>query len=528
MDSESSEKEDLQHQITILLSVLNDENVLTKGTLNESISSRVVDASPNTLAAGIQYDMNVMSTETLLLYHQLIELIHGVVLPMTEHLKKQWMLQATSRVHESIFQENMNAADYISPRMGGEGAIGTLAAKQLRKDVNIVVTQIELAAEDEQLFGKRSDRPLLFAASYGGGSGSGSGGKGGSDNGAVSSNDIGLVEEEEGEGGGGEGGEGEKQEEKATQGGTAKEEASKKTPPSSQPPRGIHLIVFQHGYQGTTYDLRLFRDTMTFVLPTDGHNGGTYHYLIASSNERQTDGNIEMMGNRLAKEVSTKINSLESAKKKQNEEDLSNSVTRLSFVSHSLGSVIVRSALTSHLLTPYIHRLYNFFSLTSTHIGFFFAPGIVNTAVWFLKRWHKSLALEQLSLSDDQDIRKTFFYRLSQASAPLSHFEHVVLVGSHQDNYAPYHSARIEMTKEAIQLTKNKNSTGTASNDLKAMITNILKHIEPSKLTRIDVDFKLDGLTVDNSIGRAAHIRFLDSFQLTLGLVLGYKHLWEW
>ena len=122
-----------------------------------------------------------------------------------------------------------------------------------------------------------------------------------------------------------------------------------------------------------------------------------------------------------------------------------------------------------------------------------------------------------------QDVFKTFFYRLSEASAPLSNFHHVVLVGSHQDNYAPYHSARIEMTKEAMNSTES-----SPSSFLKAMLSNILQHIAPSKLVRIDVDFKLEGMTVDNSIGRAAHIRFLDSFQLTFNFILGFRHLWEW
>ena len=440
-----------------------------------------------------------------MLYHQLTELSAFVLTPMTKYLREIWTKKATARAHESIFQEHISSSDYIVPRMGGDYAIGTLAAKQLRKDANIVISQVELAVEDEQLFGKRKDRPLMFAASYGDDSSSNSGDI------STKSEDVNLVLDAE---------------KKET---TAAETTAAETTTRATISRGIHLIIFQHGYQGTTYDLRLFRDMMTFILPKDGHNGGSYHYLIASSNERQTDGNIEMMGHRLATEVSNKISTLEL--NRNTDDDLSNKVTRLSFIGHSLGSVIIRSALTSHLLTPYVSRLYNFISLTSPHIGFFYAPGIVNTAVWLLKRWHKSLALEQLSLSDDNNLKNTFFFKLSKSSQPLSNFKHIILVGSHQDNYAPYHSARIEMTKEAMDSLANSSSNSSskiASDELKNMITNILQHIEPSKLTRIDVDFKLEGITVDNSIGRAAHIRFLDSFQLTINLILGYHHLWKW
>ena len=516
-----SERED---KMAVLLSVLDGENLITKGTLLQSISSRAQSISPNTLSSSIQYDMNCMSMENLLLYHQLVELTVDVLIPMTADLRQQWEDLAVARAHESIFHERMSPNDYTAPRTSNGGqAIGTLAAKQLRKDANMARTKVLVNVEDEQLFGKRSDRPLFFATSYDAGTSaaptsSSATTSANSDNSinsinstnsmsndmtATSTEDIQLIEEGE-----------TKETSSAVPAPLAVSGGDDDTDDDEDDGgmHSIHLIVFQHGYQGTSYDLRLFRDIMKFIL-SPSPKGTVFSYLIASSNERQTDGNIEMMGHRLATEVANKITSLQQDAR----------VVRLSFIGHSLGSVIIRSALTSYLLTPFLNRLWSFVSLTSPHVGFFFAPGIVNTAVWFLKRWHKSLALEQLSLSDEKDVNKTFFYRLSEASAPLSNFHHVVLVGSHQDNYAPYHSARIEMTKEAMNSTES-----SPSSFLKAMLSNILQHIAPSKLVRIDVDFKLEGMTVDNSIGRAAHIRFLDSFQLTFNFILGFRHLWEW
>ena len=64
---------------------------------------------------------------------------------------------------------------------------------------------------------------------------------------------------------------------------------------------------------------------------------------------------------------------------------------------------------------------------------------------------------------------------------------------------------------------------------LREMVSNILRHVAPEKLVRIDVDFKLDGSgKIDTTIGRAAHIRFLDSVPLTLNLLLEHKHCFAW
>ena len=58
----------------------------------------------------------------------------------------------------------------------------------------------------------------------------------------------------------------------------------------------IHVVVLQHGFQGSQYDMRLFRDYLTFLFPH-------FKYLIATSNQNDTDLSFEIMGGRLAKEI---------------------------------------------------------------------------------------------------------------------------------------------------------------------------------------------------------------------------------
>ena len=150
-------------------------------------------------------------------------------------------------------------------------------------------------------------------------------------------------------------------------------------------------FLFRSGYEDT------IRDRERLVHRE--HAPRCFRFLIAVANEKLTDGNIAIMGQRLAKEVKRKILDIN-----QSESPLE----RLSFVGHSLGSVIIRSALTYAELAPYLPRLHTLLSLTSPHLGFFFAPGIVNTAVWFLRRLQKSLALA-LSLSDTVTYERVSF-----------------------------------------------------------------------------------------------------------------------
>ncbi len=82
----------------------------------------------------------------------------------------------------------------------------------------------------------------------------------------------------------------------------------------------------------------------------------------------------------------------------------------------------------------------------------------------------------QLALKDATDIRKTFMYQVGSFNfmkpqeykffdgflklstrSNLHLFKHVLLAGSTQDHYVPWHSARIELCKAAV---KDRSVTG--------------------------------------------------------------------
>lgn len=67
-----------------------------------------------------------------------------------------------------------------------------------------------------------------------------------------------------------------------------------------------------------------------------------------------------------------------------------------------------------------------------------------------MNTWHKANSIEQICVSDKEDLRQTFLYRLSKSKS-LDKFKHIALVGSTQDKYVPYESARIEQNQKIIQ-----------------------------------------------------------------------------
>uniref|UniRef100_A0A7N6BU33 DUF676 domain-containing protein n=1 Tax=Anabas testudineus TaxID=64144 RepID=A0A7N6BU33_ANATE len=266
---------------------------------------------------------------------------------------------------------------------------------------------------------------------------------------------------------------------------------------------GIHLIVCVHGLDGNSADLRLVKTYLELGLP-----GARIDFLMSERNQNDTFADFESMTDRLLDEIVQYI------------QIYNLTVSKISFVGHSLGNLIVRSVLTRPRFKCYLSRLHTFLSLSGPHLGTLYnSSALVNTGLWFMQKWKKSGSLLQLTCRDHSDPRQTFLYKLSKKSG-LQFFKNVVLVGSLQDRYVPYHSARIEMCKTAV---KDK-QTGPVYAE---MIENLLLPVLQNKdcnLVRYDVIHALPN-TANSLIGRAAHIAVLDSeiFLEKFFLVAGLK-----
>ncbi|XP_061191919.1 protein FAM135A-like isoform X2 [Saccostrea echinata] len=252
---------------------------------------------------------------------------------------------------------------------------------------------------------------------------------------------------------------------------------------------GVHLVVCVHGLDGNSADLRLVRTYIEMALP--GHR---IEFLMSERNQ-DTFADFDLMTDRLANEINSFI------------ELYGFTPTRVSFVGHSLGNLIIRSVITLPKLSHLIPKLYTFLSLSGPHLGTLYNnSGLVNMGMWFMQKWKKSGSLLQLSLKDHQDPRQTFLYKLSQKPG-LEMFRHVLLVGSSQDRYVPYHSSRIEMCKSA---QRDSSGMGAIYSEMVANILTPVVNNANCKLIRYDIFHALPN-TANTIIGRAAHIAVLDS-----------------
>uniref|UniRef100_A0A671SE86 Protein FAM135A-like n=1 Tax=Sinocyclocheilus anshuiensis TaxID=1608454 RepID=A0A671SE86_9TELE len=265
---------------------------------------------------------------------------------------------------------------------------------------------------------------------------------------------------------------------------------------------GIHLIVCVHGLDGNSADLRLVKTYLELGLP-----GARIDFLMSERNQNDTFADFESMTDRLLDEIVQYI------------QIYNLTVSKISFVGHSLGNLIVRSVLTRPRFKCYLSRLHTFLSLSGPHLGTLYnSSALVNTGLWFMQKWKKSGSLLQLTCRDHSDPRQTFLYKLSK-KAGLQFFKNVVLVGSLQDRYVPYHSARIEMCKTAL---KDKQTGPVYAEMIENLLLPVLQ--KDCNLVRYDVIHALPN-TANSLIGRAAHIAVLDSeiFLEKFFLVAGLK-----
>lgn len=92
---------------------------------------------------------------------------------------------------------------------------------------------------------------------------------------------------------------------------------------------GVHLIVCVHGLDGNSADLRLVKTYIELGLP-----GGRIDFLMSERNQNDTFADFDSMTDRLLDEIIQYI------------QIYSLTVSKISFIGHSLGNLIIRSVLT--------------------------------------------------------------------------------------------------------------------------------------------------------------------------------------
>jgi hypothetical protein len=264
--------------------------------------------------------------------------------------------------------------------------------------------------------------------------------------------------------------------------------------------RGVHLFVLVHGWQGNSFDMRLMKNNLALLFPDA-------IFLCATSNEDNTEGDMNESGIRLAQEVVNYICDWCPG----------SALGRLSFITFSCGGLIVRAALP--LLHEYSSKMFTIMMFSCQHLGFLTESlSLVSTGLWGLKKWRKSKFLEQMSMTDASEPKETFIYRLSKTKG-LEFFKWIALISCAQDQFAPFESARVVM---------NSSWANQPDKDIYAqMIRNIWEPVKQEGVFRFDVNFSIQEKNLDAVIGRAAHIRFLECQPIMKMIMHNYSFLFR-
>jgi len=230
-------------------------------------------------------------------------------------------------------------------------------------------------------------------------------------------------------------------------------------------------------------------------------------FLCATSNEDNTEGDMNESGIRLAQEVVNYICDWCPG----------SALGRLSFITFSCGGLIVRAALP--LLHEYSSKMFTLMMFSCQHLGFLSEPlSMVSAGLWGLKKWRKSKFLEQMSMSDASDPKETFIYRLSKTKG-FEFFKQVALVSCKQDQFAPYESARVVMSSDSLKQSDKEIYS--------QMCQNVWEPVKQEAVFRFDVNFSIPEKNLDAVIGRAAHIRFLECQPIMKMIMHNYSFLFR-
>ncbi|KHG18911.1 Uncharacterized protein F383_24156 [Gossypium arboreum] len=268
---------------------------------------------------------------------------------------------------------------------------------------------------------------------------------------------------------------------------------------------------------GHHLDLRLVRNQWLLI-------DSKIHFLMSEANEEKTSGDFRDMGLRLAHEVIAYV------KKKMDKASRSGDLRniKLSFVGHSIGNIIIRTALAESIMEPYLRFLHTYVSLSGPHLGYLYSSNsLFNSGLWLLKKLKGTQCIHQLTFTDDPDIRNTFFYKLCKQKT-LENFKNIVLLSSPQDGYVPYHSARIESCRAA---STDYSKKGKAFLEMLNYCIDQIRAptCENRVFIRCDVNFDTStyGKNLNTFIGRAAHIEFLESDIFARFIMWSFPELFE-
>ncbi|CAN7027587.1 unnamed protein product [Brassica oleracea var. botrytis] len=83
-------------------------------------------------------------------------------------------------------------------------------------------------------------------------------------------------------------------------------------------------------------------------------------------------------------------------------------------------------------MEPFRKYLHTYLSLSGPHLGYLYSTNsLFNSGLWLLEKLKRTQVIHQLTLTDDPDLRQTFFYKLCKQKT-LENFRNIILLSSPQ------------------------------------------------------------------------------------------------
>ena len=442
--------------------ISNEEDIREIFNQIQNLSKRIKDTSKDFVGFRIFKEINYISSQIAYIWHKYIELIRNFPGPSNFILKLEFRKELKEGLFKFIEKETLTITDTNSLLFPLETNLQNLnMTSALDKRQNLTQTYKRPLIENSNFKINPQTFPILFEETYIKNLNQNT------DKKSLIDSNILLIEKDES-----------KLKENLEIKNNIKNYRNNQT-------LGLHLIILVHGFEGNSNDMRVIKNEIALINPS-------IVFLSSISNQDDTGIDLYQMGKNLASEVKNYI-------KEWNDGLI---FKKISFIGHSIGGVIIRSALP--YLKEFKEKLHLYISLSSPHLGYAFSDSkLIKTGMWFLKRWKNSKCLEQFLQNDNENYKETCIYKISEFEG-LNWFNYVYLLSSHQDNYSPYGSSRIELSNNYSQNDKK-------TENYRKMAYNILSKISNNTLKRVDVNFVIQEKNFDSFIGRTAHIQFLEN-----------------
>ena len=439
----------------------NDENLNDVLSIIKNLAGRISDHSKDYIGYRIFKEINVISSQVLYIWHKYIELIRNFPAPVNFIMQLDFNKNLKQDLFKFLHKTTIkvpNSADLVFPSEENIQSINNTQADKIRKSVKDKYIKPSFENSNYKIIPE--SYPVLFEETY-----SKSISNANIDSSKKFAENKNITNN--------------------TNINNKGESISKIIEHKHDINLGLHLIVLVHGFEGNSNDMRILKNEIGLINPS-------IVFLPSTANQDDTGADVIQMGKKLATEVKSYI------------KEWNNGLIfkKISFIGHSIGGVIIRAALPN--LEEFKDKFWFYISLSSPHLGYVFSDStLIKTGMWVLKRWKGSKSLEQFMQNDNADLNETCLYKLSEYNG-LNWFKYVYLLSSHQDNYSPYESSR-------IQLNNNSLGNDKKSENYKNMALNILSKLTDVALKRVDVNFLIQEKNFDTFIGRTAHIQFLEN-----------------